>query len=75
VTDRCYLIREGRVFAWGNREQILNNPDVRRYYIGERFDIGHLLDKQPHRSSIGQDGPGSSDVVIHHVDDEPGPTP
>jgi lipopolysaccharide export system ATP-binding protein len=75
VTDRCYLIREGRVFAWGDREQILNNPDVRRYYIGERFDIGHLLDKQPHRSSIGQDGPGSSDVVIHHVDDEPGPTP
>jgi lipopolysaccharide export system ATP-binding protein len=74
VTDRCYLIREGRVFAWGDREQILNNPDVRRYYIGERFDIGHLLDKQPHRSSIGQDGPGSSDVVIHHVDDEPGPT-
>ena len=75
VTDRCYLIREGRVFAWGDREQILNNPDVRRYYIGERFDIGHLLDKQPHRSSIGQDGPGSTDVVIHHVDDEPGPTP
>jgi lipopolysaccharide export system ATP-binding protein len=74
VTDRCYLIREGRVFAWGDREQILNNPDVRRYYIGERFDIGHLLDKQPHRSSIGQDGPGSSDVVIHHVDEEPGPT-
>ena len=23
VTDRCYLIREGRVFAYGNREQIL----------------------------------------------------
>jgi len=74
VTDRCYLIREGRVFAWGNREQILNNPDVRRYYIGERFDVGHLLDKQPHRQSLGQEGPGSSDVVIDHVDDEPGPT-
>jgi lipopolysaccharide export system ATP-binding protein len=73
VTDRCYLIREGRVFAWGDREQILNNPDVRRYYIGERFDIGHLLDKQPHRSSLTQDGPLSTDVVIQHVDDEPGP--
>ena len=74
VTDRCYLIREGRVFAWGDREQILNNPDVRRYYIGERFDVGHLLDKPPHRPSIGQDGPNASDVVIHHVDDDPGPT-
>src|SRR4051795_4408293 len=49
VTDRCYVIREGQVFAYGNREQILNNPDVRRYYIGERFDVGHLLDgRQPH---------------------------
>src|SRR5262245_3173435 len=48
VTDRCYLIREGRVFAYGNRQEILNNPDVRRYYIGERFDVGHLLAKPPH---------------------------
>src|SRR3954451_3659862 len=46
VTDRCYLIREGRVFAYGNREQILRNPEVRRHYIGERFDVGHLLEKR-----------------------------
>ncbi len=46
VTDRCYLIREGRVFAYGSREDILNNPDVRRHYIGERFDVGHLLEKR-----------------------------
>ena len=46
VTDRSYLIREGRVFAYGNREQILNNPDVRRHYIGERFDVGHLLERR-----------------------------
>jgi lipopolysaccharide export system ATP-binding protein len=46
VTDRCYLIREGRVFAYGDREQILNNPDVRRHYIGERFDVGHLLERR-----------------------------
>jgi lipopolysaccharide export system ATP-binding protein len=46
VTDRCYLIREGRVFAYGNREQIISNPEVRRHYIGERFDVGHLLDRR-----------------------------
>jgi lipopolysaccharide export system ATP-binding protein len=34
------------VFAYGNREEILNNPDVRRHYIGERFDVGHLLDRR-----------------------------
>jgi lipopolysaccharide export system ATP-binding protein len=46
VTDRCYVIREGRVFAYGNREQILENADVRRHYIGERFDVGHLADRR-----------------------------
>src|SRR4051794_18726480 len=60
VTDRSYLIREGRVFAYGNREQIINNPDVRRYYIGDRFDVGHLLDKR-HVHAIGdsnEESPG-----------------
>src|SRR6516162_5616200 len=46
VTDRCYLIREGRVFASGNRQEILSNPEVRRHYIGERFDVGHLLERR-----------------------------
>ena len=52
VTDRSYVIREGRVFAHGNREQIINNPDIRRYYIGDRFDVGHLLDRR-HVHAIG----------------------
>jgi lipopolysaccharide export system ATP-binding protein len=55
VTDRCYLIREGMVFAHGDRMEILNNPDVRRYYIGERFDVGSLLDKPDRRALTGDD--------------------
>ncbi len=81
VTDRTYVIREGNVFAYGDREAIINNPDVRRYYIGERFDVGHLLDKR-HRHSLGADATALDaalgDVVIEHVDDElptPRPTP
>jgi lipopolysaccharide export system ATP-binding protein len=74
VTDRCYCIREGRVFAHGNREAILNNPEVRRHYIGERFDVGHLLDRSgPH--SLPRDET-ASEVVIEDVDDDdppPGP--
>ncbi len=57
VTDRCYLIREGRVFAYGNREQILRNPDVRHHYIGERFDVGHLLDR---RRPVSLSGSGAA---------------
>jgi len=73
VTDRTYVIREGRVFAYGDREAIINNADVRRYYIGERFDVGHLLDKR-HRHELpgGVADPTTTtmtDVVIDHVDD------
>jgi lipopolysaccharide export system ATP-binding protein len=76
VTDRCYLIREGKVFAYGNREQILNNADVRRHYIGERFDAGHLLERVHRRGIQSSDG-APNEVVIDHVDDggEPHPMP
>jgi lipopolysaccharide export system ATP-binding protein len=53
VTDRCFLIRQGEVFASGDRMAILSNPDVRRYYIGERFDVGHLMDVGRHRPALG----------------------
>jgi len=56
VTDRTYVIREGRVFAYGSREQIINDPEVRRHYIGERFDVGHLLDKR-HTHALGEGSP------------------
>src|SRR5439155_24977481 len=67
VTDRCYLIREGRVFAYGNREQILKNPEVRRHYIGERFDIGHLLDRR-RPVSISHQSAGPADVLPAEAD-------
>ena len=73
VTDRTYVIREGNVFAYGDREAIINNPDVRRYYIGERFDVGHLLDKRQ-RHGLTSDSPTleitAGDVMIVDVDDE-----
>jgi lipopolysaccharide export system ATP-binding protein len=69
VTDRSYLIREGQVFAYGTPREVLLNPDVRRYYLGERFDAGHLLD-QIQRRSLQHDHPGQdpNEVVIDHID-------
>src|SRR3984885_5918596 len=58
VTDRTYVIREGRVFAYGDREAIINTSDVRRYYIGERFDVGHLLEKRHRHELPGTVEPG-----------------
>jgi lipopolysaccharide export system ATP-binding protein len=70
VTDRCYLIREGRVFAYGNREQILRNPDVRKHYIGERFDVGHMLDRHTPRALPPSFGESISTADAIHQDDD-----
>lgn len=39
ITDRTYIISEGRIFASGTPEEITSNPDVRRSYLGEHFEL------------------------------------
>lgn len=39
IVDRAYLIREGRVFKEGNTETLVNDPDARRFYLGEDFNL------------------------------------
>jgi len=39
VTDRAYIINEGRIFFQGTLEQLGGNPEVRRVYLGESFSL------------------------------------
>jgi lipopolysaccharide export system ATP-binding protein len=39
VTDRAYIIDEGRIFRHGTPEQLANDPEVRRVYLGESFSL------------------------------------
>jgi lipopolysaccharide export system ATP-binding protein len=39
VTDRAYIINEGRIFFAGTPEQLGNNPEVKRVYLGESFTL------------------------------------
>lgn len=39
ITDRGYIITEGRVLTQGSPEEILNNKDVREKYLGKGFSI------------------------------------
>ncbi|TAN11226.1 MAG: LPS export ABC transporter ATP-binding protein [Burkholderiaceae bacterium] len=39
ICDHAVIISEGRVLASGNAEQIVENPDVRRVYLGEHFKL------------------------------------
>jgi lipopolysaccharide export system ATP-binding protein len=39
VTDRAYIIAEGRIFRSGTPEQLGNDPEVKRVYLGESFSL------------------------------------
>jgi lipopolysaccharide export system ATP-binding protein len=39
IIDRGYIMRDGEVFASGSSEELAENPEVRRYYLGENFRL------------------------------------
>jgi lipopolysaccharide export system ATP-binding protein len=39
VTDRAYIINEGRIFRSGSPEALARDPEVRRVYLGESFTL------------------------------------
>lgn len=39
ITDRAYLIADGRVLISGSAEDLINNPQAREIYLGERFSM------------------------------------
>ena len=40
VTDRAYIIDNGRIFRAGSPEALTNDPEVKRVYLGESFNLG-----------------------------------
>jgi lipopolysaccharide export system ATP-binding protein len=39
LTDRSYIIYSGEVLMEGRADDIVNNPEVRRLYLGEQFQL------------------------------------
>ena len=39
VTDRAYIINNGRIFRAGSPEALANDPEVRKVYLGESFEL------------------------------------
>jgi ABC-type lipopolysaccharide export system ATPase subunit len=35
ITDRSCVVRAGKVFCHGTAQEVLNNPDAKKYYFGE----------------------------------------
>ena len=39
VTDRAYIINNGRIFRAGSPEALCRDPEVKRIYLGESFEL------------------------------------
>jgi lipopolysaccharide export system ATP-binding protein len=39
LTDRAYIVYAGEILTEGNPDEIVNDPDVRRLYLGEEFRL------------------------------------
>jgi lipopolysaccharide export system ATP-binding protein len=40
ITDRAYIMFEGKVLIEGSAEHLANNPEARRIYLGKSFSLG-----------------------------------
>jgi lipopolysaccharide export system ATP-binding protein len=48
ITDRAYLLYDGEILESGTPEQLAANPDVRRKYLGQNFELRKaVLHKRP----------------------------
>ncbi|MFN8257676.1 MAG: LPS export ABC transporter ATP-binding protein [Bacteroidales bacterium] len=39
ITDRAYLLYEGKILESGTSEELAANPEVRQKYLGEKFEL------------------------------------
>lgn len=46
ITDRAYLLYEGTILESGTAEVLASNPEVRRKYLGENFDLRQAVLKE-----------------------------
>ena len=47
ITDRAYLMVEGKLFKKGTAEELANDPMVRKVYLGQNFQLRRSAFKQP----------------------------
>ena len=43
ITDRNYVIYQGKVLVSGNAETVLSDPDAQKHYFGQRFDATSII--------------------------------
>jgi lipopolysaccharide export system ATP-binding protein len=57
ITDRSYVIRDGKVLCHGQPQEVLQNPEARKYYFGEGIDLPFGGNAGPHVHAMPQTVP------------------
>jgi lipopolysaccharide export system ATP-binding protein len=72
VTDRSYIIHEGRVMLSGTAKELVDSPEARKYYLGERF-VMHLPAEGDERKRRARRGAAEAQQTpITPASDDPG---
>ena len=37
ITDRAYLLYDGKILKYGNTNELINDAEVRKLYLGDNF--------------------------------------
>jgi len=77
VTDRAYIIAEGKIVAQGTSHELVTNEVVRRIYLGEKFRMPELEGRKPADEAPDEDpdeddagGPSDSELQSGRPDSE-----
>ena len=72
ITDRAYLLYDGRILQAGTPEDLAADPEVRRVYLGKNFEL-----RRPNRNTteknISESQPGNNNITENdknHTDTE-----
>jgi len=56
ITDRSYVVDQGKVLCHGTAAEVLNNSEARKYYFGEEMELGHRGPPPPHGARKDEGG-------------------
>jgi len=60
ITDRAYLLFEGSILKAGTAEELANDEQVRRVYLGKNFELRRNIDTS---NANANDSDGISDLI------------
>ena len=46
ITNKSYVLGEGKILAYGSSRELADNPIVKKYYLGDHFKLWNLFAKK-----------------------------